>query len=403
MNVLLIPVLYSCPMPLKPSQILNLLNAKRNDFETFDETARQALEQYRQALRTASAESEQKILDELRLFSASDRGAEPLEPLGDSPNWLIPANLTWSNREESLNWVRDRLSGIATFAVDGSQIYPGKDLSIPVALVQIGWFENPHLPDGGYDKDIAVDVMTPADLKVSTGGDPVDRRVNMRRFQMETERLIDYMQERAGNRRCLAFLDGSLVVTFAEAFDDETRRFYVNCVVQLLQASEKYRVPLVGYIDTTYARDLTLMLQRLYELPEAPSIHDAPLLGRAMEWGDRTPLFRCQRPGILQQYPLGVADQISFTYLKAHEGFPIRLELPLWIYQAGLLEQVLDWVRCETIIGGGYPYVIETADQTAVLKAEDRQLFYRLLQDWAEEENLNLRLSRKMVSKARRR
>ncbi len=89
--------------------------------------------------------------------------------------------------------------------------------------------------------------------------------------------------------------------------------------------------------------------------------------------------------------------------MKTHEGPPVRLEIPTWIYDAGLYEQVIDWVRCEVIVGGGYPYVIETADQTAVLKADDRQMFYRLLQEWADEENLNLRLSRKMVSKARRR
>jgi len=47
--------------------------------------------------------------------------------------------------------------------------------------------------------------------------------------------------------------------------------------------------------------------------------------------------------------------------------------------------------------------VIETADQAAVLKAEDRQTFYRILQDWAEEQELKLRFSRKMVSKTRRR
>ncbi len=57
----------------------------------------------------------------------------------------------------------------------------------------------------------------------------------------------------------------------------------------------------------------------------------------------------------------------------------------------------------EVVIGGGYPYVIETADQVAVLKNEDRQVFYGLLQDWAEKEDLKLRLSRKMVSKMRRR
>ena len=63
----------------------------------------------------------------------------------------------------------------------------------------------------------------------------------------------------------------------------------------------------------------------------------------------------------------------------------------------------MDWIRGELIIGNGYPYVIETADQAAVLKAEDRQTFYRILQDWAEEQELKLRFSRKMVSKTRRR
>ncbi|EKQ69192.1 NurA domain-containing protein [Leptolyngbyaceae cyanobacterium JSC-12] len=390
-------------MPLKPSQILNLLKAKRADFDTFDKSALQALQLYRKALAEASQESEKTLQQQLGAFGLLDRGAEPLEPCAEFANWVMPAGLVWQNREESLMWVRDRLMDISTFAVDGSQIYPGKDLSIPIALVQIGWFENLHCADGRYEKDIAVDVMTPADLKATNSGDPVDRRVNMRRFQMETERLIQYMEDRAGCSECLAFLDGSLVVTFAEAFDEDTRNFYVKCVVRLLQASEHYRVPLIGYIDTTYARDLTVMLQRLFTLPEAPSLHDAPLLSRFMQWGDRTPLFRCRRFGILHQYPEKIADQILFAYLKAHDGFPVRVELPRWVYEAGMTDQVLDWVRGEIIIGGGYPYVIETADQTAVLKAEDRQAFFRLLQEWADSEELNLRLSRKMVSKTRRR
>ncbi|MBW4578810.1 MAG: DNA double-strand break repair nuclease NurA [Tildeniella nuda ZEHNDER 1965/U140] len=398
-------------MTLKPSQILSLLREKRADFATFDQTTLQALEKYRRALATASQETEAVLLEQLAEYLANDRGAEPLEPLGNHLNWLMPSGLVWQSREESHEWVRDRLTGVATFAVDGSQIYPSKDFSIPVALVQIGWFENLHQPGGQYDKDIAVDVMTPADLRANTSGDPVDRRVNMRRFEMETARLVQYMEDRAGCDRCLAFLDGSLVVTFAEAFDEATQQHYVDCIVRLLQASETYRVPLVGYIDTSYARDLTLMLQRLTPgLPDAPAIHDASLV-RGMQWGDRTPLFRCRRPGILRHYPganlqgrgYANASRIGFTYLKAHDGFPVRLELPAWIYDDGLLENVLDWVRGEVIIGSGYPYVIETADQTAVLKTDDRQTFYRLLQEWAEEEKLHLRLSRKMVSKARRR
>jgi NurA domain len=387
-------------MTLKPSQIHEILNTKRQEFSAFSQETGRLLKQYRAVL--ARLEPEEAALREQLQALPADVGARLLEPLGESTNGVIPSKLVWQSREQSLSWVRDRLTGITTFAVDGSQIYPGKDLSIPVALVQIGWFENLHLPTGGYEKDIEVDVMTPVDLNVGSG-ESADGRVNMRRFEMETQKLISYMKANANRTDCLVFLDGSLVVTFADRFDEESRQFYVDCALALVRASEKYRVPLVAYVDTSQADDLTNMLQRLFELPEAQSIHDAQILNKYMEWGDRTPFFLCQRHGILERYD-NHRHRIAFTYLKTtQENYPARLEMPLWMVEAEMGDRIVDWVRGEVIIGGGYPYVIETADQTAVLKVEDRQVFFRILQDWAEQEELSLRFSRKMVSKVRRR
>jgi NurA domain len=387
-------------MTLKPSQIHEILNTKRQEFSTFSQETWQQLQQYRATL--ARLEPEEAELREQLANLPADIGARLLEPLRKSENGVIASNLVWQSREQSLAWVRDRLTGITTFAVDGSQIYPGKDLSIPIALVQIGWFENLHLPTGGYEKDIAVDVMTPVNLQVNSG-ESADGKVNMRRFEMETQKLIEYMKANPDRTDCLVFLDGSLVVTFADRFDEESRQFYVDCALELLRASEKYKVPLVAYVDTSQADDLTHMLQRLFDLPEPKSIHDAQILNKYMEWGDRTPFFLCQRNGILERYH-NHRHRIAFTYLKTtQENYPARLEMPLWMIEAGIGDKIVDWVRGEVIIGGGYPYVIETADQTAVLKAEDRQVFLRILQDWAEQEDLSLRFSRKMVSKARRR
>lgn len=389
-------------MPLKLSQIQEILNAKRDEFAVFNQETWQQLQQYRSVLANLNAKGEADLRQRSTTY-ASNLGARLLEPLKKAENGVIPCNLVWQNREQSLTWVRQRLTGITTFAVDGSQIYPGKDLSIPIALVQVGWFENPHLPTGEYEKDILLDVMTPSDLQVGNSGEPVDRRVNMRRFQMETERLIDYIKAHAKAKDRLVFLDGSLVATFAEAFDAKSRQFYVECLLELLHTSQKYEVPLVAYIDTSYAQDLAVMLRTVYELPASQSIHDAQLISKYMEWGDRTPLFLCERPGILANYE-DHSNRIAFTYLKTNrDSYPARLEIPLWVYEAGLLDRVLDWVRGEVIIGSGYPYVIETADQTAVLQAADRQAFFKILQDWADQEDLNLHFSRKMVSKIRRR
>ena len=395
-------------MTLKPSQIHAILEAKQDDFTRFDRRSLTALTQYRAALAELTEMSLQDLQDQQQQMTlAGDAGASVIESFGGAHHAVLPCGLTWNSREHSMTWVQETLTGVTTFAVDGSQIFPSKDLSIPVALVQIGWFENPHSANGMYEKDIDVDVMTPSDLKAHHSGEPVDRRVNFRRLEMEINRLVQYIEDHAeavaNGDRFLIFFDGSLAATFANDFEPKLRQDYVNCFLNLLRASQTHRVPLVGYVDTTYAHDLTVMLKQVFELPDAPSIHDAQLVNPYMKWGDRTPLMRSQRSGIVRDYE-DQANQLTFTYLKTtRDGYPARLEMPLWMYEERLVDQVVNWVRGEVIIGGGYPYAIETADQTAVLRSDDRQVFFRILQEWSESLDLNLRLSRKMVSKVRRR
>ena len=386
-------------MPVSPSQILAALDRKSRDFTQFDHNIASDLKQYRdcwKALTKGSIADLQPI--------PSPAGAIPLEGFDRVKKGAIPSGLRWESREDSLVWVRQQLAGVTTFAADGSQIFPSKDVSLPVALVQVGWFENRHTDSGDYQKDIQLDVLTPEDLKTERVADPVDRQVNIRRFQMEVQCLIDYMAACPCPEDTLVFFDGSLVVTFADAFDPESQQAYVKAMVALLEASQTYRVPLVGYIDTSYARDLAGALPHWCgELRAVEAIHDAQLLTPMLKWGDRIPLFQCDRDGVLSQYG-DQRDQVVFTYLQTtRDRPPARLELPKWLWEAGRIEQSIAWVQAEVIVGGGYPYVIETADQTAVLQAGDRQLFYRIFQEWAERQALNLRFSRKMVSKVRRR
>jgi hypothetical protein len=393
-------------MSLNPSDVWRSLDQKQAEFKAFNQDILQVWQLYRRTLAQLSRRSETDLAQ--ALAHQINPGARPLEPWGHCSNWVMPSQLRWSSREESLEWVRDRLIGITTFAVDGSQIFPSQDVSIPIALVQVGWFENPHLPWGQYDKNTQLQVLSPANLQSAVYNRPLERHVNMYRFQMEIQRLIGFMERHAHRADCLVFFDGSLVGTFAEGFDPDCRAFYAQCFLALLRTSEQLRVPLVGYIDTSRSRDLVQMMQHLQALPDAPNLFDAQLLASTMGWGDRTPLFLCDRQGqstthgILKDYQ-EQADQIAFTYLKANHNPPARLEFPRWIYDVGLLETLLNYVRGEIITGGGYPYAIETADQVAVLKACDRRLFFRVLQNWSDQQDLDLRFSRKMISKVLRR
>jgi hypothetical protein len=396
-------------MPVSAFQIKRLLDQKRDAFSTFDRAKYELLTAYNQAWIDFSSLPHQRQVNRLTDYP-SPVGARPLEPLKNPKKGIVPfffeesapATSRWSNREESAHWVQEVLADVTTFAVDGSQLSPGKDLSIPIALIQIGWFENPHNKNRSYQKDVRLDLMTPKELGPNPA-QPVERRVNIRRFQMEVARLVEYIEACPEPDRCLVFFDGALVVTFAEAFDQDSQNAYVQAILSLLEASQRCRVPLIGYVDTSYARDLTTLLHHTYGLTATEGIHDAQLLAHLMAWGDRTGVFQCDRGGILDQYQHH-HDQVAFTYLKTtRDGYPVRLEMPLWMWESGYLTQYLNWVRGEVIVGGGYPYSIETADQTAVLQGPDKHVFFRILQDWADQEAINLRLSRKMVSKQRRR
>ncbi len=394
-------------MVFRADRILAVLQQKREAFAAFDQGISERREHYKQAMESLCKWSSLEIAEKIALFSFP--GALPTEEWDRYSSWKIPFEKEWNNYEESCEWARSVIKNIPTFAVDGSQIYPSKDLSIPVALVQIGWYENHHCAAGLYEKDIQVDVLTPRDLGSDSSGEPKERVVNMRRFQMEIERLVEYIQESRLGSRKLAFLDGALVATFAEVFEPESQDFYVQCLLQLLRASEQSQIPIVAYIDTTYTSDLVTLLRHCFDLPEAPQLHDAQLLSPWLEWGERTPFFICARggslnpqDGILNRYQ-EMRERVGFVYLRTNDNFPARLEIPVWVYEAGLLDWLVDLVRCEVIIGRGYPYVLETADQIAVIRNEDRNLFLRLMQNWAAREKLNLRLSRKTVSKLQRR
>jgi hypothetical protein len=401
-------------MAIKPSQIQAVLGRKRADFTSFDQSTSSYLGQYREAwnawIALSEAHRESWVSNQ-----EGNLGALPLEPISkesigkDNPDGILRSGLSWENREQSLDWARQHIENVTTFAVDGSQVFPQKDFSIPIALVQIGWFENHHCAAGLYEKDILLDVMTPKDL-VADRSQPMDRWINMRRFSMEVQRLIDYIthakarakEQKRDPEKCLVFFDGSLVLSFAQMLDENIRSPYVEQVLTLLRASEDHQVPLVGYVDTAESNDLVTLLRMFDKLEKTRAIYDAKLMNTLMDWGDRTPLMTCDRGDILNEYA-EMRRRITFCYLKTNANYPARLELPTWIWESGRAEAVINQVRAEVIIGNGYPYAIETADQTAVLQSRDRQIFYRILQDWAEQENLHLSLSQKMMSKARRR
>lgn len=404
---------------LYPNLLITALRDQRESFARFDRTWRDDVRDYAGRLRALNGKSSQEVYSPSIATRAP--GTRPSGELERHDSMIVAFGERWRSHEEARRWAIEALRERVTFAADGSQLLPGREISLPVAAVQVAWFENSHTREGSYRKDARFSIIPPSEL-LGDGDErnSADAIVSFRRFKMETEALREFLVRQRGwaargERTPVAFFDGTLLISFAQP-QTRIQGSYVDVIIELVKLSRDTRVPIVGFIDQSYARDLVRLLDRLDARghgARSRSLYDAQLLRASVEngppplkmWGDRTIFCYCLREGLSSHFvdernePL-----IGFTYLQTTgEGAPARLDIPSWIYEAGLLDDVVDAVRAECVGGLGYPYAIETADAAAVITARDREQFLRAIQEFSDRESFAFRVSRKAVSKVRRR
>jgi hypothetical protein len=388
---------------LYPDKVIQALESKKAQFHDAQYDSTQILKKIEEILQEVMSLSKAE-LDSI-LVDILWPGARPTQEQDTQP-FIISFQEQWQNHQQARAWAKRILNGVATFCADGSQISLGRDVNVPVGMVQIGWFENHHVENetGEFIKDVSVTLLAPEDLSGEESGF-ADQEVEWQRFQGELAQAERFMQTHSG-KPALAFIDGSLVVSFVSQLRPDRQISYVKAVEHLLSISRQTKVPLVGYIDTSYATDLVSMLAAVKQSSERMRISDAAVLRKHLEnWGDRSRIYFCARDDRVlpvdghKYYP-----EVCFTYLRTTLGNPpARLEFPTWILDSGRQDWILDVIRAECVVGNGYPYTIETADAVAVLSVQDREHFMAIFQQFMEREHIPLRFSRKVVSKRQRR
>ncbi|MBV9960037.1 MAG: DNA double-strand break repair nuclease NurA [Acidobacteria bacterium] len=403
---------------LYQSLLTDALREQCDEFVQFEREWRDDVFDYAQRLRALDGLRAEDV--SVRLGAMREPGALPSDELERTGSVLLPFGVSWRTHEEARRWAIDALEGRVTFAADGSQLLPGREISLPVAAVQVAWFENPHTRDGKYEKQARFQIIPPgALLEDEAGRVNAETVVALRRFQLEVAELRRFLSSKRDwrerkERPPVAFFDGTLLISIAQPRTKIQER-YVDAMVELVRLSRETEVPLVGFVDQSYARDLISLLDALNKsgAHQSRALYDAQLL-RALEadgqpllkaWGDRTAFCYCLRHGLTESFSDDAGRPlVGFTYLQTTgNGAPARLDIPSWVYEAGLLEEVLDAVRAECVGGLGYPYAIETADAAAVITTRDREQFLHALQDFAREGNFSFQVSRKAASKVRRR
>lgn len=399
-------------------KVVSALEQKRAQFQKYSVDRQRQRVLLDEWLGQFCQQSYAMLMDKLAQSNVAWPGAEPT-PEWDRANRLcLLFGQQWANHSAARAWALQILLDRSVIAVDGSQLSPSKDFSIPVGAVQIGWFINHHRQGGSYVKDVAFAILAPDELidDAELLNDNPDssfpnQNVNQLRFVLECEKLCALMAEHATlaeAARPLCFFDGSFIVSFVGRMQPKYARPHLQAVQQVLATSERYHVPLVAFVDSSFSHDLVTLMQIALGHTQPLATSDAGVLEQAgllPNWGDRTPFFFCARPDKLSEG--GRADfyrDVAFCYVRlTSDRPPARLEIPRWLFEAGRADEIVDLVRAECVVGAGYPYAIETADALAVISQQDRQHFYALFQQFAAGVGLPLTQARKATSKQARR
>ncbi|MFC4540794.1 DNA double-strand break repair nuclease NurA [Halosolutus amylolyticus] len=420
-------------MPIDKHGVAAELESSVETIEAYLDDGTGIVERYQDAFQRLPEEwTSEKIRDALQ--QASYPGAYPTDEFDSASSLVVPHSESdgWENHEEINEWARGILRDVPVMAVDGSQLPPTTEFNVPLAYVQAAWAVNYHHADGRLDRGVDGRLLTPDEItQESEDGDYrfVDSQlVGHHRFEYEGSLLIKQLVNLAAARDAgdiehtpIVFYDGPLIASFANPLKPETRDRYISTLSRVIAASQHHEIPLVGYVAGTSATELVkmtrLLLQDEFETDRV--IPDAHVLTELMSpWGDTTIPFISKRDGSVdalqttyegERYEF--RDDILFSYLNVPPGAGLdRIEFPGWLCRSdgpagydSMYEYTVEIVRAEAGVGRGYPEILQQADSDAVLDHQDRQQFHRIVQRWADSNDVPLEWNAKALSKELRR
>jgi hypothetical protein len=415
-------------MPLNFEEIAKKINEKKADFIEFDKNKKEELNQ----LKIAGKDAFTKDYDEIMTILDSDNtcGAKPSEEYRGK-KLIYEFAQRFSSLDEMIKWAAIYLENKNVVGSDGSQIYPSSDFSVPVSIIQIAWYRNQHTkePQLPFEKLTTIEVLTPKDLEMEDehrGRMMISQEpVNAHRFTLEMKVLTDQMEiaKKAPNPIDSYFIsDGSLILSFLDKMSDISKEMHLNALKKCLDTSKTTEYPLIGYVDSSDAKDVANMIRTIggKTLKKVQYISDAAILeyiiqkelGYTMQLGDRTCTFICYRDDPIYSLYINpkmkkdkdyIGYPIAFFYIKLNSEQLVRVEFPGWIANNPTkISELGNIIVADAIIGSGYPYTTDQAHQTAVITQPEYEKFYRLFQTIAKEQwKIPFSLKNKARSKRR--
>ncbi|MEM1057068.1 MAG: DNA double-strand break repair nuclease NurA [Bacteroidota bacterium] len=305
---------------------------------------------------------------------------------------------------------RVRPKTVTVVATDGSQIFPDRHadpacflLNVGRVALHYGTLDPPLLvaePDFRFHTDDLAD-LAPESPDVP---DATAEVVSALRDEQELGWLHrTAVEERRSGREIVALADGTLIRWMLRGM--KNRNLEERLLARYVGILDRFRddgIPLASYISKPGAAEVVNTL-RLYrgegDWDRGPEslfgLQDRHLFEAVLEEGERSELF-ASRSEVLQSYG-GHAVVAFYVRLGAEVG---RVEMPRWVSEVpGWVDLIHSVILDQAEKGGGYPIILQEAHERAVVRTEEREMFFRLLQGHLRREGLSGTASAKDASK----
>ncbi|PQJ33387.1 hypothetical protein BSZ35_01135 [Salinibacter sp. 10B] len=314
-----------------------------------------------------------------------------------------------------------RPTPITVVATDGSQIYPDRHVDPTFFLLnvsrvgfQYGTQEEPLLdsvPRLRFEDDLRdhIDAVL---------GSMTTELVSALRDEMELEHLLAAAQEeKIDGRPLVALADGTLIRWMIRGMNNEAAEdALIARYTDYLQSFRAAALPLASYVSMPATTEVVNLLRFMVgELdvaspdafavsPSKPSLEgllDRHVFDSVLAPGQRSATFG-STSHIQRAYPEG--SEVCYFYLKVPSTSGTtemaRVEVPRWVAdERSLLDRIHATVLRDCEKGDGYPLALSEAHERAVIRASEREAFFRLMERRLRRAGLSPTNSRKRRSK----
>ncbi len=330
----------------------------------------------------------------------------------------LAQNMQATKQSLLIPWWSGLLGGVVKIAkmqepyvvtsVDGSQIYYDKHQGPPCFLINVGFMQ---LRYGVAGKAVIYGTQPFLTTKFDATNDFASPEfVNMQREGYEFDcalQLMQQVQAEGHDAVSVCLFDGSLIFFHLDAQDGEQQALFLQQYCTVLEQFRQQKMLIAGYMSLPRSKELVNLCKLELGQGDERLVCDSSVIDRLtdvdiahlyLQPQERSIIFKSKAP-ICYAYPKDL--QPHFCYL--HVGSEIvRVEFPAWIAQSPELVDQICAVACDQAAKGcGYPVSLFEAHEQAVVKAQDRNFFYQLIEQLSLQRARQYQLSQKSIKKQR--